>query len=973
MQSPHLTTRPEHFVRFRNEEEEDKKDDIEKQQQQQKQPNPSPLSDIATPSPSGYNLGVVNTPEETFKGFFNASLGLQSTFLNQSRNDANHQQIELLWSVAVSLLLAGAILGCLFTSSLADRWGRRTAMLANSMTFLLGVCLCWASKFAPFGLRIPLFMAGRLVIGLGTGVASSLVPMYLGELAPPGPAGAVFSSVHIVGLAGGQPVAMALGLESVFGCAQRWELLFVFIAGSILLGLLGLIWMAPESPVFLYVMAKKEGEAVKVLSSLRTLGNFSEEIAGLKEAAKAREMSSPGLVQLLKRPSFRSGLLALCVLHGGQQLVGINAINYYSTKTFRGVGLSALVAQYSSIGCSVLSTCSIFVSIPLIKRVAKRKLTLASAGVTILCLLLLTASMTFKESVGWLNWATILFIVLFVFCFNLGIGPIPFLIGADLFDQSSMAVATSIGCLTNWCCNFVVAITFPIIVLAINQYVFLLFLAFNVLLFAFVYFKSTSLQVDGQLLAGEHRSADGTAFGGPARTGTAVRRLQPPGEAGEVKEVRAGQLLQGPRSEGLPADGALGGRLHGDGSLGVLHLSFIVFSLAGEVAEEAAEEGGGAGGEEHGAHAKTFILFEVILPKIFNDMGPPIRHCRVCFDSAIGYNYNGQQLTCKSCRMFFYRNAHKRELYKCTGSQNVTTNTHAEIGHCPLTVTKRKECPKCRLEKCFSIGMTPPLTEQSSTLEKEKTSKTLLPLYRKIELFPQTLHQQHYNYPTKLGTYEAHCIEHPSVLNNPLVFLLVHLRQLVAYLNSLPLFRSVVEKPEDRRAVAQAVAYDFSALRYAFTFDPQSISFEVIEDVTLESTVSVQEDDLKRVVPEEQELKDNIVFVEKLHRKLGADETVRNLLSSILVARAISEVSRSEYSRYLYAANCYLLRRYLEVVGHCGMSSRNFGCQNEAPDARYRALMALTHIEITPTRVNYYRWVGGCDQAPVEAVLRQLK
>ena len=52
-------------------------------------------------------------------------------------------------------------------------------------------------------------------------------------------------------------------------------------------------------------------------------------------------------------------------------------------------------------------------------------------------------------------------------------------------------------------------------------------------------------------------------------------------------------------------------------------------------------------------------------------------------------------------------------------------------------------------------------TEQSSTLEKEKTSKTLLPLYRKIELFPQTPHQQHYNYyPTKLGTYEAHCIEH---------------------------------------------------------------------------------------------------------------------------------------------------------------------------------------------------------------------
>ena len=95
------------------------------------------------------------------------------------------------------------------------------------------------------------------------------------------------------------------------------------------------------------------------------------------------------------------------------------------------------------------------------------------------------------------------------------------MIGGELFEQSTMAIGMSIGCFVNWFCNFLIgrfkqtqqnkknkhsilceisiifissyfyitAITFPLVVLVINQFVFLIFIFFNVLLLAFIYFR----------------------------------------------------------------------------------------------------------------------------------------------------------------------------------------------------------------------------------------------------------------------------------------------------------------------------------------------------------------------------------------------------------------------------------------------------------------------------------------------------
>ncbi|EGT37350.1 hypothetical protein CAEBREN_26095 [Caenorhabditis brenneri] len=66
--------------------------------------------------------------------------------------------------------------------------------------------------------------------------------------------------------------------------------------------------------------------------------------------------------------------------------------------------------------------------------------------------------------------------------------------------------------------------------------------------------------------------------------------------------------------------------------------------------------------------------------------------CRVCGDKAIGYNFN--VITCESCKAFFRRNAYNEKKMKCPFTEQ-----------CDINSVSRRYCQKCRLTKCFSVGM----------------------------------------------------------------------------------------------------------------------------------------------------------------------------------------------------------------------------------------------------------------------------
>ncbi|KAI4472676.1 hypothetical protein M0802_016586 [Mischocyttarus mexicanus] len=83
--------------------------------------------------------------------------------------------------------------------------------------------------------------------------------------------------------------------------------------------------------------------------------------------------------------------------------------------------------------------------------------------------------------------------------------------------------------------------------------------------------------------------------------------------------------------------------------------------------------------------------------------------CGVCGDRALGYNFNA--VSCESCKAFFRRNALKNKDFRCPFTEN-----------CSITPVTRRFCQKCRLDKCFSIGMRKEyiMSEEDKVLKRQK-------------------------------------------------------------------------------------------------------------------------------------------------------------------------------------------------------------------------------------------------------------
>ncbi|KAK6114552.1 Zinc finger C4 type (two domains) family protein [Brugia pahangi] len=84
--------------------------------------------------------------------------------------------------------------------------------------------------------------------------------------------------------------------------------------------------------------------------------------------------------------------------------------------------------------------------------------------------------------------------------------------------------------------------------------------------------------------------------------------------------------------------------------------------------------------------------------------------CRVCGDHATGYNFN--VITCESCKAFFRRNALRPKEFKCPYSDD-----------CDINSVSRRFCQKCRLRKCFSVGMKKEWILNEEQLRRRKNSR----------------------------------------------------------------------------------------------------------------------------------------------------------------------------------------------------------------------------------------------------------
>lgn len=172
---------------------------------------------------------------------------------------------------------------------------------------------------------VEMLLIGRLLVGLASGLTTSTVPMYLAELAPlafRGTLGVLCS----MGVTGGVVVGQIGSLQEVFGTADQWHIAFAVFGVLVAICLLPYPWF-PESPKFLYIVAKNADRAKKELLLLRNdrADLVAEEMALMQTEATAQS-EKRSLWSVLRDPGLLLPVVLVCALQGGQQLSGINAV-----------------------------------------------------------------------------------------------------------------------------------------------------------------------------------------------------------------------------------------------------------------------------------------------------------------------------------------------------------------------------------------------------------------------------------------------------------------------------------------------------------------------------------------------------------------------------------------------------------------------------------------------------------------------
>lgn len=438
--------------------------------------------------PVGYNIGVVNTPIDVFKAWCNASVAESYGW------HMNKAQLDVLWSSIVSIFLIGGMIGSLMGSSLSDKVGRKGAVITSG---LLGIVAATMFIFSKVLTSVGFLFVGRFVVGLSSGLTTGIVPMYLLELAPASLKGAM-GVLCPVGLTLGVLLGQFMGFSWVLGTPYTWHYLLALYGLMILACSLAVPFL-PESPKYLNCVVGSRQRALRELARLR--GCPPEDVAHeLDDHVPAVTVETWSIRKLLKSRALSLNLALVCALQAGQQFSGINAVFYYSMDIFRSAGLSEEGSQYASLGAGLVNFCIAIIMIPIVNACRRRTLAITSCSLCVITLLMLTVAITFMNAVSWMPYFSIVSVLLYVLVYGIGLGPIPYFIGSELFDVGPRPAAMALGSVANWTGNFVVGMTFPTLQSIIGQYSFLIFAIITANLAGFVkkYLPETNERTETQ-------------------------------------------------------------------------------------------------------------------------------------------------------------------------------------------------------------------------------------------------------------------------------------------------------------------------------------------------------------------------------------------------------------------------------------------------------------------------------------------
>lgn len=360
--------------------------------------------------------------------------------------------VETGW--AISSALVGCLLGALVSDYSSTKYGRKYTMLLAAVLFILN----------SIGTAVPnsftMFVIFRIIGGIGVGIASMVVPMYIAEIAPPKRRGALVGNYQLAIVIGIVLVYfvnyfIALQGDAHWNLTVGWRWMF---GSEILPSILFLvfIFIIPESPRWL-IQEGKPTEAKVVLEKI----NPAEDVPDIQnEIQNSIQQETKTQWQTLFKKEFKVVLFVGIGLSILQQLTGINAILYYAPEIFKSLGSSTDASLLETSMLGVVNLIFTLVSIYFVDKMGRKPLLyIGSIGMSVA--LLAVGTFIYFNSVG--NWV-LPFLLLFMASFSISWGPIVWVLLSEIFPNKIRSLALAISVFIQWIANFVVTQFFPSLV-----------------------------------------------------------------------------------------------------------------------------------------------------------------------------------------------------------------------------------------------------------------------------------------------------------------------------------------------------------------------------------------------------------------------------------------------------------------------------------------------------------------------------
>lgn len=353
--------------------------------------------------------------------------------------------------LAMSIALAGCLIGALTAGMLADKLGRKPLLLLSALIFVLTAY--GTGAFSNFHF----FLLVRFCGGIAIGIASGLSPMYIAEVAPTHIRGKLVSLNQltiVIGILAAQIVNWLLvSDDTAWNVAMAWRWMF-WAAAFPALAFLVLAAFIPESPRWLAMTGQRE----RALETLARIGgnDYARNELNTLQTDMQRKQTQGGLALLFSKP-YRRVLALGIIVAMFQQWCGTNVIFNYAQEIFQSAGYDVDNTFINIVVTGIANLVFTFVAIYTVDRLGRRALMLLGAGGLAGIYLILGTCYYFEVS----GIFMVVLVVAAIACYAMTLGPVTWVLLSEIFPNKVRGVAVATGTFALWVASFILTYTFP--------------------------------------------------------------------------------------------------------------------------------------------------------------------------------------------------------------------------------------------------------------------------------------------------------------------------------------------------------------------------------------------------------------------------------------------------------------------------------------------------------------------------------